>query len=188
MTPQVLLSVLAVEGHLERPRRIGEELAQFRDVIDGVRDGDQRAARHQNARNLTEPGVEIGHVVEHPGRDDRVERAVGERQPLDIAFLRVDASGARQFDHARREVDERHPRPELALHPLRELARTSPDLEHAARMPCLDRAPQNLFCIGAFGVHPQRFARLKVDLGRVLLAHDGRVVECQRSFSATNTV
>ena len=139
----------------------------------------------QNARKLSEPGVEIGHVVEHPGRDDGVERAVGERQLLDIAYLRIDTAGARQLDHARREVDERHLGPELALHPLGELALAASDLEHAVRMPRLDRAPENLLCIGAFGVHPQRFAGLEVGLGRVLLAHDGLVVERHQAFSAT---
>ena len=33
--------------------------------------------------------------------DDRVERAVGERQLLDVPLLRIDAACTRQLDHAR---------------------------------------------------------------------------------------
>ena len=68
-------------------------------------------------------------------------------------------------------------RAELALHPLGELALASTDLEHAARLPRLDRAPEDLLRVGALGALPERLTRPEVRLARVLLAHDGLVVE-----------
>src|SRR5437667_432819 len=57
MPAQVIRPVLAVERQV-RGSRVRDQLAKLAEVTDRVRDGDERASRLENARNLVEGTVE----------------------------------------------------------------------------------------------------------------------------------
>ena len=94
------------EGQLSRALDVPTEAASSSSqVVARVRGRDEAPAGPQDARELARAPVEVGDVVEHPGRDDAVERRVLEREILDVADPRVDAALTRELDHPRREVD-----------------------------------------------------------------------------------
>jgi hypothetical protein len=73
-----------------------------------------------------------------------------------------------ELDHARRDVDHDHLAAELVPDPRGELARSSPDLEHAfwiALSHCLER---EIPWIRALGSRVERATRLEIRLCRVL--------------------
>jgi hypothetical protein len=93
-----LLAVLAAEDVVPL-RCLPDERPQLREVPRAVRHGDQPASGTQDSEELGNGAVDVGHVIEHPGGNGRVERTVLERQRLDVAHDRLDASSARELDH-----------------------------------------------------------------------------------------
>ena len=89
--------------------RLGRERAepapQLAEVPTAVRDGDEATTRHEHAAELGEAAIEIGDVVEHPGRDRAVERLGLKRERLHVSDERVDAAGPRELDHPLGLVD-----------------------------------------------------------------------------------
>ena len=90
--------------------------------------------------DLEERLLDVGHVVEHPGRDDTVEALVGEGRDPGRRRSCIDPAGRGQLDHPRREV-ESHDAARRARSSIRcgELTRAAADLEHAS--PAAHRRP-----------------------------------------------
>ena len=81
---------LAVEEVLV-PDGVDHEPPKLHEVVAVVVHADETASRAEHARDLREPGVKICQVVQHPLAGDEVEFGVGEREPLDVRHLGVNA-------------------------------------------------------------------------------------------------
>src|SRR5512133_978925 len=173
---QDLFAVVAPEVEPADARRTLCEVPQLLQVVDAVRHGDQQAAGLQDARELGEPAVEVGNVVEHPRCQGDVELAVRERELLDVAHSRVDALRTLFGDHRLRLVDTDDLDPELVLDPRGELPLTAADLEHPTGLRGGDGLEGVLARIVAFGVDVGRLAGAEVVGCRVLLADERRLV------------
>ena len=73
--------------------------AQVSSVLAAVGDRDEYAARFENAPHLSQCVVEVGHVVEHPHSDDRVETVVDVRKVVGVHYLGVHAEQLGRLDH-----------------------------------------------------------------------------------------
>ena len=126
-----------------------DEPPQLTQVIEAVRRRDEPAAGTKDARQLGEPSLEIGDVVEHPVGNDNVERCVLEGQVLHVPLAGVDTALARELDHSWREIDRDNVHTKLDAQPLRELAPATADLEHVARGGLADSLERQLARIRA---------------------------------------
>ncbi len=148
---------------------LADELPELGEAPFAARPRDEPAVRAKHASDLADREIDIGRVVEHPGRDDTVEAAVGEGQILDVAGTRVHASRTRELDHPLRLVDRDHLAAELVRHPLCELATTAADLEHLRRSALGDGGERNVVRIGPSGGGLDDHSRGKPALVFVLL-------------------
>ena len=124
--------------------------------------------------------VELGHVVEHPGRDGDVELAVGEREILHVADASADSLGSLDLHHPLGLVDADELGAQLLHDALGQLALAAADLEHPSRARRGNRREQKRTRIGPFSLVVRGLPRREVGLGRVLIAHVSRVVEARR--------
>ena len=176
------LAVVVAEGepagHLTT-----EQVPQLVHVGRAERRSDKAPAGSEDARQLAHAEIEIGHVVEHPVRGDTVERVVLERQLLHVGDLRVDPAGARQLDHALRDVDRDDLRAELALDALGELAHAAADVEESLRTRLAHRLEDDVFRIDALHQRAIGLVALREALlAGVLPLDDERVVELHGSM------
>ena len=122
-------------------------------------------------------------MEEHPGGDRDVERAVLERERLDVADARVDSTFSAQLDHPRRLVERDDLDTELRLYSRRELTFAAADLEHRSRgrlRHCIEQG--NVASVNARGLVVDRLPRAEPFLGLVLTLDECRVVEPHSSI------
>jgi hypothetical protein len=92
----------------------------------------RRDERRRDTRQFGQRPADVRDVVEHEvGRCD-VKLAVGKRQVLHVADLRVDVPGAGELDHPLRLVD-RDDLEAATQQPLCQLPAAAADLQHARR-------------------------------------------------------
>src|SRR5919197_4189309 len=180
MPAEYLVAVLAAEVEAPDPRSHASQLEQLSEVVDGIRDRDENAARPQHARELPQTAVELRDVVEHPGREGGVELAVLEWERLHITDARVDALRPLHLDHRLGLVDADELGAQNVDDPLGELPLAAADLEHSARLRGRDRLEGELARIVSLGVDVNRLPSTQLVWRRVLLADERRVVRRQR--------
>src|SRR5829696_1618367 len=146
-------------------------------MVLAVRDGDEVAAGTKDARDLGEPEIDVGDVVEHPRRHDAVERRVAERQRLDISDARVHAARVRELDHSLGDIHRDDVCAQPAGDPLAQLAGAAADLEHVDGLERGDDAQGLVARIGPGGAGVDGPSRLQTGLARVLVANELWVVE-----------
>jgi hypothetical protein len=146
-----------------------------------IRGRDQATAWPKNTRKFGDAGVEVMEVEQHPRRDNAIEGSVVEGKGSGITDVGVDATLARQLDHARRDINHDDGRAELDCDPRRKLAGSAADLEHPLRHYLGDGLEHDLARIGAFGVRVDGSSSFELRFGRVLPRNRGRVVDPHRS-------
>ena len=121
-------------------------------------------------------------MEEHPGGDRDVERAVLERERLDVADARVDSTFSAQLDHSRRLVERDDLDTELRLDSRGELTFAAADLEHRSRGRLRHCSEGNVASVNARGLVVDRLPRAEPLLGLVLTLDECRVVEPHSSI------
>ena len=139
--------VLAAERQV--PPLEADQVEHLREVGRVVRDGNEPPAVAHDPRQLAQGHVEIGHVVQHPRGHRDVERAILERQLLDVADPGVDSAATRELDHALRPVERDQLEVELRDEPLGQLALAAADLEDARRLGLTNRLERDVARVDA---------------------------------------